>query len=118
MKLKELIPLENPKRDPAWQAYLDFLLEYQPERAWSLFQSKRLESLLDDRATQIANMEEDLIKQGRSRDEAREAAYSEFMPSATDLPDQASLPNVLEGQQQEIQNWADELILRPQTEIT
>jgi hypothetical protein len=114
-KIKELIPLENPKRDPAWQAYLDYLLEYQPAQAWALFQSKKLESLLDDRATQIANLEWDLTKQGRSRDDARETAYSEFMPSATDLPDQ--LP-ALDVQKQEILAWADKISSSPQTETT
>ena len=118
IKLNKLIPLQNPKQDPAWKTYLEYLLEYKPEQAWALFQSKKLERLLDEKATQIANMEEQLVKNGQDRDQARETAYEEFMPSNTDLPDQERLPQVLEGQLRRIWAWADELYCRSGQERT
>jgi hypothetical protein len=113
-----LIELDDPKQAPAWKAYLEYLLEYRPEQAWELFQSKKLESLLDERATQIVNSEENMIKLGRSRDEARETAYEEFMPSNTDLPDQEQLAPVWEDQQRQILAWAEDLRSQTKTETT
>ena len=95
---KELIPLADPKQDPAWMNSLDYLLEYFPEKAWDLYQSKKLEDYLDEKATQIVNREQELLNR-MPLDQAKEQASEEFLPSDTDLPEQELLPSVWEDQQ-------------------
>lgn len=111
MKLKDLIPLENPTQSRQWRDYLAYLLEYYPGKAWDLYQRGKLERYLTDKATQIVNYEQDLLKR-MPRDQALEMAYEAFMPPNTDLPDQ--LP-ALDAQKQKISAWADKISSSPRT---
>lgn len=114
----QFIELANPKLDRTWKAYLEYLLEYRPEQTWALFQSKKLEKLLDDKATQIASLELSLQQQGKTSLEAREIAYQEFMPADVDPPIQEQLPGVWEEQERKIWAWYDEMTSRQPIETT
>ncbi len=115
-KLKELIELENPKEDPGWMNILRYLLEYYPGKAWDLFQRKKLEKYLDDRTTQLVNLETELAK-SRPWDQAKEIAHEAIMPSETDLPEQEIFPTELEDRQRKILAWAEEVRSRPRKEL-
>lgn len=117
MKPKELIELDNPSHHREWHDYLAYRLEYYPAKAWDMYQSKKLERYLTDKATQIVNYEQDLLKR-LAPDQAHEIAYEAFMPSDTDLPDQELLSFVIEDQQREILDWAQDVRSRPTNETT
>ena len=112
METKELIPLENPSACREWHDYLAYLLEYHPETAWELYKTKELEQLLNNQATRIVNLEQDLLKQ-MEKDQAQELAYETYMSSNTDLPEQEIFQFAWEDRQRDILAWADKISSSP-----